>query len=56
MKLYTKEFLHDLQEQMSKVSILDYLMCAQLKTFNEAIEEMATFGNLNPQEINRKAE
>lgn len=53
MKLYSKEFLESLQNQMSKVRILDYLMSAQLKTFEQAIEEMSEFAKLKPEEMNK---
>lgn len=48
-KLFTKKFMDELQKQATGVTLLQFLMSSQKKSFNEAIEEIALFLGLTPE-------
>ena len=49
MRLYTQEFLRELQEGYEAIDVLDYLMMVKGMKFNDAIEELAQVLNLEPE-------
>lgn len=49
MRLYTQEFLRELQEGYEEIDVLDYLMMVKGMKFNDAIEELAQVLNLEPE-------
>lgn len=54
MKLFTQEFLKDLKSRADKISILDFLVYHQRKSFHDAIIEISLFCEMTPEYIQRK--
>jgi hypothetical protein len=50
-KLFTKEFLQDLKKRADQISILDFLVYHQKRSFHDAIIEISEFCELKPEYI-----
>jgi hypothetical protein len=53
-KLFTKEFLDELQAVCDKFTIIDYIMHSKNKNFHEAILDLAKYAELKPKYIIKK--
>jgi hypothetical protein len=52
--IFTKEFLQNLKKRADQISILDFLVYHQRKSFQDAIIEISEFCELKPEYIKKE--